>query len=109
MASDLPHRRIEMLALIRPQASLVDEDPPPRELAGCADLSAEVVAEIVRRRSDGELAADIGKIFGLTPLDVLNVVREAREARSGTGKAAEMSDVTRAVVAAGTASRHECR
>jgi hypothetical protein len=43
-----------------------------------APLGLDTVAVIVRRRENGELAADIGRDYGLTPLGVLDLLREVR-------------------------------
>jgi hypothetical protein len=42
------------------------------------NISAETVTTIVTRRAAGDLAADIGRDLGITPLDVLDIVREVR-------------------------------
>jgi hypothetical protein len=56
------------------------------------EVPADVVAAIVRRRVAGDLAADIGRDFGMTPLDVLDLVREVRRGeRAASPEVAELA------------------
>jgi hypothetical protein len=58
-----------------------------------ADIGVEDIADIVRRRAGGELVADIGAPHGLTPLGVLDLLREVRNGqRAVPAEVVEMAE-----------------